>query len=63
MAMIEVSKKDVHGKPQIIYYDTDDLSQEDYCEFRRLQREGKQIKAVNFLIEKVEQVYKRRCIQ
>ena len=50
--MIEVAKKDVRGRQQIVYYDTDDLSQEDYYEFRRLQQEGKRIKAVNFLIEK-----------
>lgn len=52
MAMIEVSNKNVHGRQQIIYFDTDDLSQEDYYEFRRLQREGKRIEALSFIYKK-----------
>lgn len=54
MAMIQVQvKKDICGRQQFIYYDTDDLSQEDYCEFRRLEKEGKPFEALKFLSYKV----------
>ena len=52
MAMIEVARKNTGGRQISIYFDTDDLSQEDYCEFRRLQREGKRIEALNFIYKK-----------
>lgn len=50
MAMIEIKKyKDEFGREQIIYYDTDELSQEDYCKFRRLQKSGRRKEALNFI--------------
>ena len=58
MAMIEVSRKTTGSRQQSIYYDTDDLSQEDYYEFRRLQQAGKRIEALIFIQKKVEAAYR-----
>lgn len=53
MALIAVKKqKDEYGREQIIYCDTDDLTQEDYYEFCRLQESGKQQEALNFILSK-----------
>lgn len=53
MAMIEVSRKTVGSRQESIYLDTDDLSQEDYCAFRRLQQEGKRLEALIFISKKL----------
>ncbi len=52
MAMIEVARQNTGGRQEYTYIDTDDLTQEDYCEFRRLQRAGKQIEALIFISRK-----------
>jgi hypothetical protein len=54
MALIRVgSEKDKSGRKHDVYLDTDDLSQEDYREFCRLEKEGKIGKAKDILIKKI----------
>lgn len=53
MAMIEVSRKTVGSRQESIYLDTDDLSQEGYYEFRRLQQAGKRLEALIFISKKL----------
>lgn len=54
MAMIEVTRThDYSGREYIIYCDTDDLSQEDYSEFLRLQKAGKKKEALQLISKNV----------
>lgn len=54
MALIRIgSEKDKNGRKHEVYLDTDDLSQEDYHEFCRLEREGKFGEAKAFLKKKL----------
>lgn len=47
LVLIKTSK-DEYGRPVETYVDTDDMSNEDYAEYRRLEKEDKE-KALNFL--------------
>lgn len=52
--MIQIkSTNDEFGRERIIYCDTDDLSQEDYYEFRKLVGLGKWGEAVSFITRKI----------
>ena len=52
--MIQIkSTNDEFGRKQIIYCDTDDLSQEDYYEFRKLVELDKWGEAVSFITRKI----------
>lgn len=54
MLVLVGKDKDVKGRDQLIYFDTDDLSDEDYAEYCRLMREGDIWKAKALLSERVE---------
>lgn len=50
MSMIEIKHtKDEAGRPIVEYIDTDDLDDEDYYEFRKLESEGKHSEAYLFI--------------
>ena len=53
MPMIQIKHNNKSSRPIIEYLDTDDLNQNDFYEFCRLQDEGKYFDAIEFIKSKL----------